>query len=206
MTDTSGNSRERGPPPEPDTEAGLGELRAWFVREVLPLEADLVRFLRRHSRGGWDVNDLRQEVYLRAYERAVEGIPKSTRPFVFAIARNMLVDRYRREKIFPIGGVPDFDLETIPSGEPGPDRNAIARDELRRLYSVLDRLPPRCREAFVMRRVDQLPRREIAKRMGIAEKTVKRHLNDGLRLFIAMLTSDEAGDAASNEEGRQKDS
>jgi len=38
-----------------------------------------------------------------------------------------------------------------------------------------------------MRRVDQLSRREIATRMGLSEATVKTHLNDGLRLLVAML-------------------
>lgn len=165
----------------------MRELKTWFVREILPLEADLVHFLRHHSRGRGDVNDLRQEVYLRAYERACVQLPQETRPFVFAIARNLLVDQFRRERIVPIDGVPDADAIEIPDDEPGPDRSTIARDELRRVYAALDRLPPRSREAVVMRRVDQLSRREIAERMGVAEKTVKRHLNDGLRLLVSML-------------------
>lgn len=163
------------------------DLKAWFVREVLPLEADLVRFLRRHGHAGCDINDLRQEVWLRAYESARMQLPQSTRPFLFAIARNVLVDQYRRAKVSPIDRIPDFDFGEIPSDEPWSDRSMIARDELQRLYAALDRLPPRCREAVVLRRVDQLSRREIAARMGIAEKTVKRHLNDGLRLLMGML-------------------
>jgi len=169
----------------------MHELKLWFVREVLSLEADLMQFLRHHGRNRSDLNDLRQEVYLRAYESAAERLPQSTRPFVFAIARNILVDQFRRERIIPIDGVPDSDAIEIPTDEPGPDRSAIARDELRRLYAALDRLPPRCREALVMRRVDQLSRREIAQRMGVAEKTVKRHLNDGLRLLVALLYADD---------------
>jgi RNA polymerase sigma factor (sigma-70 family) len=192
MTDTSENGRERAPPPQSSAEVMVCDLKAWFVREVLPLEADLVRFLRRHGHAGCDVNDLRQETWLRAYESARERLPQSTRPFLFAIARNILVDQYRRARIVPIDRIPDFDFGEIPSDEPGPDRSMIARDELHRLYAVLDRLPPRCREAVVMRRVDQLSRREIAARMGIAEKTVKRHLNDGLRLLIAMLYGEPA--------------
>jgi len=165
----------------------MHDLKVWFVREVLSLEADLMQFLQHHGRNRSDLNDLRQEVYLRAYESARERLPQSTRPFVFAIARNILVGQFRRERIIPIDGVPDFESIEIPSDEPGPDRSMIARDELRRLYAALDRLPPRCREALMMRRVDELSRREIAMRMGITEKTVKRHLNDGLRLLVAML-------------------
>jgi RNA polymerase sigma factor (sigma-70 family) len=187
MTDTLENGRERASPPRSSAEVSVDDLRAWFVRDVLPLEADLVRFLRRHGHAGADINDLRQETYLRAYERALEGLPQSTRPFLFAIARNVLVDAYRRAKIVPIDRIPEGNFEELPSDQPGPDRSMIARDELTRLYAILDRLPARVREAVVLRRVEQLPRREIAARMGIDEKTVTNHLNDGLRRLISMF-------------------
>ncbi len=45
-------------------------MKAWFVREVLPLEATLVQFLRKASRNESDVEDLRQEVYMRLFETA----------------------------------------------------------------------------------------------------------------------------------------
>jgi RNA polymerase sigma-70 factor (ECF subfamily) len=187
------NDREHAQPPKVSAEVIMRDLKAWFVREVLPLEADLVQYLQRHNRHRGDLNDLRQEVYLRAYEGAQMQIPQSTRPFVFAIARNVLVDRFRRERITPIDPVPDFDALEIPSDEPGPDRGTIARSEFRRLYDALDRLPPRCRKAIVMRRVDDLSRREIAVRMGVSERTVKRDLNEGLRLLVAMLYGEKSG-------------
>jgi len=58
---------------------------------------------------------------------------------------------------------------------PGPNHSVAAREELRLLQSALDRLPPQCREAVVMRKIDGLSRKEIAARMGIAEITVRRH-------------------------------
>ena len=102
-----------------------------------------------------------------------------TKPFVLTIARNLLINRVRQKQVVSIEAVADLDALNIAIDEPGPDRAAIARDELRRLQSALDHLPPRCREAVLLRQVDGLSRREIAAHMGIAEKTVKRHLADG---------------------------
>lgn len=181
------NSREHTQPPSVSAEVRMRDLKAWFVCEVLPLEADLVQYLQHHNRQRGDLNDLRQEVYLRAFESAQVQLPQSTRPFVFAIARNVLVDRFRRERIVPIDPMSDLDSIDIPSDEPGPDRSTIARSEFRRLYDALDRLSPRCREMIVMRRVDELSRREIAARMGVSERTVKRDLNEGLRRLVEML-------------------
>lgn len=163
------------------------ELEAWFVREVLPLEAQLVQFLRRSWRNTSDIPDLLQEVYMRVCEAAQKQVPVPAKPFVFAVARNLIIDHVRREHVVSIESVSDPDAVDAATEEPGPDRNAIARDELRRLEAALDRLPPRAREAMVMQKVEGLSRREIAVRMGVTEKTVKWHLNEAVRALADIL-------------------
>ena len=77
---------------------------AWFVREVLPLEAALKQYLRRNWQTRPDVADLLQETYMRLDEVAGRQVPKSagaTRAIAFATAHNLIVDRLRREKIIP---------------------------------------------------------------------------------------------------------
>ena len=163
------------------------EARAWFVREVLPLEAILVRYLRHNWRDKADIEDLLQDVYVRVYEAAKKELPDAAKPFVFTTARNLLINRVRREHVIPIEAVADLDALDIAIDAPGPDRNVIARDELRRLQSALDRLPPRCREVVVKRRIEGLSRREIALAMNITEDTVSAHLTDGMCALADLL-------------------
>ena len=160
----------------------------WFIREVLPLEAALMQFLRRNWRNGSDIADLRQEVYVRIYEAACKQLPDSAKPFVFATARNLLINLVRRERIVPIEAIGELDILSVASDEASPDRAVMAREELRRLQAALDQLPPRCREAIVLRQVHGLSQREIAARMDISEKTVERHLSIGVRALADMLT------------------
>jgi RNA polymerase sigma factor (sigma-70 family) len=173
----------------------MAEVRAWFVRDVLPLEATLMQFLRRSARNYADAEDLRQEVYMRVCESAQNEIPRSARSFVFTVARNLLIDRARREPIVSIEAVADLEVLNVAIDEPGPDRNAIARDELRRLQAALESLPLRSRSVVLMRKVDGLSRREIATRMGIAEKTVERHLTVGLRALADVFFSEPSNTA-----------
>jgi RNA polymerase sigma factor (sigma-70 family) len=163
---------------------------AWFVREVLPLEALLMTFLRRNWSDKSEIADLRQEVYVRVYEAAKKQIPELAKPFVLMTARNLLINRMRREQVVPIDAMADLDMLGVAIDQPGPDRNVMAREELRRLQAALDRLPPRCREAVVMNQIAGLSRAMIAARMNVGEETIKRHLTNGMRALADFLYSE----------------
>ena len=181
----------------PDTGIAVSDVKDWFVREVLPLEAMLMHFLRQNWRNKSDLEDIRQDIYAQLLTAAESGIPNNTRPFVMKTARNLLIDRVRREQIVPIDVVSDLDMLGIAAETPAPDRSAVARDILRKLHVALDRLPPRSREAIILRRLEGLSRREIALRMGISEKTVAEHITNGMRSLAGMIFGDPA-DTRSN--------
>jgi RNA polymerase sigma factor (sigma-70 family) len=165
-------------------------LQEWFVREVLPLEATLMQFLRRSGRSKSDIDDLIQDIYVRVCESVEKQFPDPVRPFVFTVARNLLVDRVRREQVIPIEAVEDLDALNIAIDAPSPEQTTIAREELRRVQAALDRLPRRSREAVLLRKVEGLSWREIGLRMGITEGTVNRHLTDAMHALADTLYGD----------------
>lgn len=170
-----------------DAAMTASELKAWFVREVLPLEAILMHFLRHNWRDTSEIEDLRQEVYARVCEAAQKQLPEQAKPFVLKTARNLVIDRVRRGHVVPIDAVADLDALGVAMDVPGPDRSVIAREQLRRLQSALDRLSPRVRQVVVMRRIEAIPRSEIALRMGISEDTVAEYLAEGMRVLANKL-------------------
>ncbi len=164
-----------------------GDAKAWFVREVLPLEAALTQYLRTHAKDRAAIDDLCQEVYARVYEAACRQIPHPAKPFVFATARNLLIDHVRREQVISIEAVADLDTLNVALDAPDAERNVIAREELRRLQSALDRLPRRAREAVTLKQIEGLSRREVAGRMGVSEDTVKRHIANAMAALADFL-------------------
>ncbi|MGO4776240.1 sigma-70 family RNA polymerase sigma factor [Lysobacter sp. 2RAB21] len=54
---------------------------------------------------------------------------------------------------------------------------------MRRLAEAFDRLPERCRQVVWLRRVEDLPQKQVALRMGITEKTVEKQIAKGMRLL-----------------------
>ena len=168
------------------------DVEEWFVREVLPLEAQLIHFLRRSWRNASDIDDLCQDVYVRVFEAACEQIPHPAKPFVFATARNLLIDRARRSHVVAIEAVADPDALGAVADEPSTDRTIIAREELRRLQAALDRIPANYRDALLMKKLEGLSRREIAKRMGISEQTVKYHIANAMYALADFIYGDHA--------------
>ncbi len=170
-----------------DATVSATEVSAWFVRDVLPLEAILMHYLQHNWHNRSDIVDLRQEVYVRVLEAAQKQIPEHTKRFVLTTARNLLIDRVRREHVVPIDAVADVDALSVAIDAPGPDRELLAREELRCLKTALDRLPPRCREAVILGHIEGHTGQEVAVRMGVTEAAVSKHLANGIRALTDML-------------------
>ncbi len=184
----------------------------WFVREILVHEEALVRYLRRCWPHRDDVHDLRQDIYVRVYEAARKAPPAAPKAFLFTTARNLMTDRLRRAKVVSIFTVGEFDGLNVLVEDISPEREFGGRQALARLAEAFDRLPDRCRETVWLRRVEDLPQKTVAQRMGVSEKTVEKHLAKGMRLMTAWYyggqsaaPADVARDAGDDDErGRQQ--
>jgi hypothetical protein len=51
---------------------------AWFIREILPLEAALTQYLHHNWRNKAEIPDLRQDIYVKVYEAS----RKQIHPFI----------------------------------------------------------------------------------------------------------------------------
>nr|WP_312295269.1 RNA polymerase sigma factor [Brevundimonas diminuta] len=157
------------------------ELRAWFFREVFPLEAALTRFIRRNWRNENDVADLRQDIYAKVYTAAQRQLPIQARAFLFTTARNHLINTAKRAKIVSFDLVADLEASFPEAMSADLDRQLTARDELRRVQAGLERLPARCRQVMTLRRVEGLSTKEVAAHLNISVSTVEQQMVHGLR-------------------------
>lgn len=158
-------------------------LELWFRREILPHEAALIRFLSRKWLIANDVQDIRHDIYVLVLEAAERARPSSPKSFLFTVARNLIIDRARRNRIVAIDLLEDMDALNVLIEEATPERRATGREQVQRLSMLFDRLPTRCREVVWMRRIEDVPQKEIARRLGIAEATVEKHLVRGIRML-----------------------
>lgn len=162
-------------------------LKAWFCEEVLPLERSLTHFIKRNWRSIEDVVDIRQEVYSQALGAARRGLPQQTRAYLFAVARNNLINRAKRAKIVSFDVVADLEDVGMDFDLSDTERGLEARDELRRAMAGIATLPPRCREVIRLRKVEGYSTREVAEQLGIGINTVEKQTTLGMRALVDFM-------------------
>jgi len=163
-----------------DVARALGAGETWAAVETWRRFAPMVLRLAKRTLGSpSEAEDIGQEVFCRVY-RKVRTLrdPDSFRSFVYTCALRVLQTELQRKKVrawlsfeqpewMEIQGASAMDMES--------------RDLLRKFYALLDRLAPRDRIVFVLRRVESMSIEEIAVATALSESTVKRSLARALK-------------------------
>jgi RNA polymerase sigma factor (sigma-70 family) len=151
----------------------------WFTAELAPHESALRAYLHGHVAPA-DIDDVVQETYarlLRAYER---GPITSPRGLLFATARNITRDLFRRRTTANTFPIAEIDETRVFDDAPNAAEIATRQQETDLLVLAIAELPPRCREVLVLRKFENLSHREIAQRLAISEHTVEAQLTKAL--------------------------
>ena len=169
----------------------------WIVTHILTLEGEVRGWLRRHvhTLRVADADDLIQETYARLWQVDFSQIDNA-RAYLYTTVRNLLGEHARRARIVPMERLGEIEALRIPSDEPGPERQATARQELERLERIVEALPEQSRRAFQLQKFRGLSQREIAQTMNISEKTVEKHLATALLRVLDTLKQEENDPAA----------
>jgi len=129
-------------------------------------------------------DNLTQDCFVRAYEkRASFRGESSVSTWLISIAINLARDqgRSRRAGFWRrLFAAPAAESEAALAAAAdlgaSPERSLMARQELGRVWEIVDELPPRQREVFLLRFAEELPLEEIALALGTETGTVKAHL------------------------------
>jgi RNA polymerase sigma-70 factor (ECF subfamily) len=130
-----------------------------------------------------DAEEVAQDTFLRAY-RALITYPADRvrdlkqRAWLHQIAVNVVRNRHRglKPRLVELNG-------SEPDHGVGPEEGAIRRAEIDELAARVACLPPRYREAVVLRHVQELSYAEVADALGQPVGTVKANVHRGLKLL-----------------------
>lgn len=168
------------PAEPPCADVATRERFATFSREQHP---GLLQFLRLRVANDEDARDLAQESLVRLLRYRDTEPARAWRPLLFRIARNLVNEQYRRGQArHATEHVPVENLE-LPDPAPPPELVMVRQQQETWLRDAVLQLPPRCRQVFVLTRVDGLGQAEVARRCGISLKTVEKHLATALHIL-----------------------
>lgn len=155
---------------------------AALSRLLLNERPSLLRMLGRILDRGM-VEDAAQTLWLRIQKVEDDPPIRDKRSFLFALAANVAWDHgrelARQRKI-------QAEAEAIlwgPEAGASTDTMMIAREELARVLEAADDLSEPTRTIFWLNRIENVPQREIAARLGVSRTTVEKHIRRALSLL-----------------------
>jgi RNA polymerase sigma-70 factor (ECF subfamily) len=130
-----------------------------------------------------DAEEVAQDTFLRAYRALVSYPPERVRDikqkaWLNRIAINVVRNRVRglKPKVVELNG-------SEPDSATGPEEDAMLRADMVQLAARVAALPPRYREAVVLRHVQELSYEEAAAELGQPVGTVKSNVHRGLQML-----------------------
>jgi len=134
----------------------------------------LIRFLRGRVGSHNEACEVAQEAYVRLLSLDQPGAVSYLRAFLFKTAANIAIDRRRRDLNFD--KMSGRQLFTELTENRTPERQVSGEQTLGHLGRLIDAMPAKCQEAFVMNQIQGLDTSIIAARLGITDSMVRKYV------------------------------
>ncbi len=154
----------------------------------------LFGFILNMTEGQGDAEDIFQETWFRAIRKLNVYRQKNLLGWLVRIARNLVIDRYRRTRPGVSLDASREDssgpLHELVDPAPGPTDRAITSDAMETVRRAIDGLPMEQREVFVMRMQTGLSFKEIAKTQGVSINTALARMQYALAKLRPLLQNE----------------
>ena len=143
-----------------------GELYERYLDEIY-------RYVYYRAANHLEAEDLAQVVFIKAWEMILKKQPKkyNFRAFVYRIAHNLMVDRWRTQK--QERSLEVENVESIPDPAPTPEQIMLSNEESHNLAEAIRELEPRLQHVFICRFINGLSHAETAQTLGLTEGHVR---------------------------------
>lgn len=149
----------------------MGDSKDFFLPLFEAERGRLVNRLRHIVSSQAVAEDLVQETFLRLWDRAPD---EQSQALLYRTARNLAFDYLRAQKVRHRYAASQAQLpEPV---HPPPERDLESSESWRELRRVLERLPVRTREIFLLNRVHGETYAAIAGRLGVSTSAVEKHM------------------------------
>lgn len=136
----------------------------------------LVRFLAAKLNSEAEARDVAQEAYMRILQLDRPDAIGFLRTYLFRVAENIANDHLRHRAVHERSELTQHVLFEQLLNRPGPDRSAMAQEELQIVRQALRDLPAKCRKAFVLHVFAERSLPEIAAEMQLSDRMIRYYV------------------------------
>lgn len=130
-----------------------------------------------------DSKEIVNDVFVSVWQKKDKlNIDNSLKSYLFTSVKNRCYNFHSKKKI----ETTDISSTTKESSFKA-DAIVEEKETQQLLIDILDSLPPKCRQVFVMSRIDQLSYSEISSLLDISVKTVEAQISKALKIFRKKL-------------------
>jgi RNA polymerase sigma-70 factor (ECF subfamily) len=150
-------------------------------------EADaLFRFVSFRMADREKAKDIVQESFLRLWKVLIsDKTPENARAYLYRIARNLLIDEYRRVQSSSLDEMMEGGFDKEGETSISPEEEIDTKEVLR----VLRQLPENYSEILWLRFVEDWRVKDIAESLGVSENAASVRLHRGLQILREQLPS-----------------
>jgi RNA polymerase sigma-70 factor (ECF subfamily) len=112
--------------------------------------------------------DLTQDVFIKVFNYLVKGEEiLNEKTFIYAIAKNVVIDFWRKKKAVNERDLPEDFMSSVPS-----QSNTEVFAEYQIFLSLLDKLSPSDREVIILRFIEDMSSKDMAELLRERENTI----------------------------------
>ena len=138
----------------------------------------LITFITKLSHNRMLAEEIAQLSMVKFWEQREKiNITSSLKSYLYKMAYHEYLLHIRRESKYPI--IEDIVIEAIDELSDDNDNQVL----LQKVYKEINKLPPKCREVFIMSKIDGMNYKEISTHLGISSKTIESHMTKAFRLI-----------------------
>ncbi|MCY1719479.1 RNA polymerase sigma-70 factor [Prolixibacteraceae bacterium Z1-6] len=157
-------------------------------RRLMELSSDeLLHFALGFLRDKEVAEEIVSDVYVRIWKNREEILNiQNLKSYLFICVKNGCLSHLRKmrnEKIVLIDEYNDFLFLPVD----GPEDDSTDKEVIAKIYQAIETLPPKCKLAFTLAKINGLKHKEIAEVMDVSEKTVNNHLVSAVKKITEML-------------------
>lgn len=150
----------------------------------------LFNWLNRKLGDSADAADIAQDTFIRIIntsinEHVADDAINEPRAYLAVVAKRLVANLYRRrvlEKAY-LDSLAQFPMAVMPSLE----HQALILETLQQIDSLLDELPSKVRDAFLLSQLDGLTYAQVAMQLKVSERSVKRYMVQAMAKCILCM-------------------